>query len=73
MAKAQVEAFLIKGGEEKKFRMKYNSVDDKEEFVTMAKEDGFDFSVEDLDLVLKESGDSFESFGNPRKKDIWWF
>ena len=44
----------------------------KEEFVTMAKADGFEFTIADLDAVLRESGDAFESFGNPPKRVIWW-
>jgi hypothetical protein len=35
-------------------------------------EDGYTFTVAELDAVLKESGDSFEKFGNPAKRSIWW-
>lgn len=72
MSKQDVEKFLIKGGEDKKFRFKYEDIDDKQEFCDLAKTEGFDFTVEELDAVLKESGDTFDSGGNPRKKSIWW-
>lgn len=72
MSKKSVEELLIAGGADKKFRLKYDEVESKEDFVALAKGDGYDFTVEELDEVLKESGDSFESFGNPRKRAIWW-
>jgi hypothetical protein len=72
MSKKDVEALLIKGGEDKKYRLKFEDIDDKQKFADLAKEDGFEFTVEELDEVLRESGDAFESFGNPRKKQIWW-
>ncbi len=72
MSKKNVEEFLIKGGEDKVLRLKYDTVDEMETFVSMANEEGFDFTMEEFQTVLKESGDSFESFGNPRKKAIWW-
>ena len=43
-----------------------------EEFVALAAEDGYDFTVEELDAILKESGDVFEKNGNPPKRQIWW-
>ena len=30
------------------------------------------YTVEELDAVLKESGDVFEKNGNPAKRQIWW-
>ncbi|MGL1932514.1 MAG: Nif11-like leader peptide family natural product precursor [Desulfotalea sp.] len=73
MAKESVEKLLIAGGENEDLRKKYDVIKAMDEFVTVATEDGYDFSIEELEDVLRESGDSFESFGNPSKKMIWWF
>ncbi|MGE4561225.1 MAG: Nif11-like leader peptide family natural product precursor [Desulfobulbus sp.] len=72
MSKKNVEELLIAGGADEQLRGKYDALKTKEEFVALAKTDGFEFTVEDLDAVLRESGDSFESFGNPPKRIIWW-
>lgn len=72
MAKKEVERLLIAGGKDKVLRLKYDEVGTKEAFVAEANKDGFDFTLEELDDVLRESGDSFESYGNPRKRGIWW-
>ena len=72
MAKKNVEELLIAGGEDKHVREKYNSPATMEEFVVMAKEDGYDCTVEELAGVLKESGDVFDRHGNPPKRSIWW-
>ncbi|MBN1498888.1 MAG: Nif11-like leader peptide family natural product precursor [Spirochaetes bacterium] len=72
MSKKNVEEFLIAGGSDKNIRAKYDEIEDKEIFVSMANEDGYSFTLEEFTAVLNESGDSFESFGNPRKKGIWW-
>lgn len=72
MSKKNVEELLIAGGSNESLRSKYDSVKTKEEFVTLAASDGYEFSVEDLTDVLNESGDSFDSFGNPPKRMIWW-
>lgn len=72
MAKKEVERLLIAGGEDKVLRLKYDEIGTKEDFVKTANEDGFPFTSDELDDVLRESGDSFESFGNPRKRGIWW-
>ncbi|MGD9948012.1 MAG: Nif11-like leader peptide family natural product precursor [Desulfobulbus sp.] len=72
MSKKNVEELLIAGGADEKLRNKYDALKTKEEFIALAQTDGFDFSIEDLDAVLRESGDSFESFGNPAKRIIWW-
>lgn len=73
MSKKEVERFLITGGEDKDLRLKYNLIETMPEFVVAAVGDGFDFSEEDLKAVLRESGDSFDSYGNPRQRNIWWF
>ena len=73
MSKKEVERFLIAGGENKSLRLKYNEIEAMPKFVETAIEDGFDFTEEDLLAVLRESGDTFESYGNPRKRDIWWY
>lgn len=73
MAKKNVEELLIAGGENETVRKKYDVFKTIDEFVTVAAEDGYEFSGEELEDVLRESGDSFESFGNPSKKMIWWF
>ena len=72
MAKKNVEELLIAGGADEKLRSKYNELKTKEEFVTLAGADGYDFTIDELDAVLRESGDNFESFGNPPKRMIWW-
>ena len=72
MSKKNVEDLLTKGGSDESFRAKYNKAKDKEEFVILAAEDGFEFTVEELLAVIQESGDSFESYGNPPKRSIWW-
>jgi hypothetical protein len=40
--------------------------------VAAAKEDGYNFTIDELDEVLKESGDDFTSYGNPPARSIWW-
>lgn len=72
MAKNNVEEFLIAGGENEKMRMKYDALKTKEDFVEMAVQDGYEFTVEEFDQVLRESGDSFDLIGNPAKRQIWW-
>ncbi|MCI5121489.1 MAG: Nif11 family protein, partial [Candidatus Electrothrix sp. AUS4] len=56
----------------KHVRAKYDVPGNKEEFVALAAEDGYTFTVEELDEVLKEAGDVFEKYGNPPKRSIWW-
>ncbi|TKB25476.1 Nif11 family protein [Desulfopila sp. IMCC35006] len=73
MSKKEVERFLIAGGEDKVLRIKYDKIGAMPKFVASAVEDGFDFTEDDLKVVLRESGDSFETSGNPPKRDIWWF
>lgn len=73
MSQKEAERLFVAGGEDKKLRLKYDEIETKEEFVTTANTDGFNFTTTDLDTALKDSGDSFDSFGNPRKRDIWWF
>lgn len=72
MSKKNVEELLIAGGADENLRTKYDALKTKEEFIVLAQADGYVFSVQDLDDVLRESGDSFESFGNPAKRIIWW-
>lgn len=72
MAKKEVERLLIAGGKDKGVKLKYNTIASKEDFVAAAKEDGYDFTVEELDLVLKENGDDFTRSGNPPQRSIWW-
>ena len=72
MSKKNVEELLIAGGADEMLRLKYDVLKTKAEFVEMAKTDGYVFTVDDLDAVLRESGDAFESFGNPPKRMIWW-
>jgi predicted ribosomally synthesized peptide with nif11-like leader len=72
MSKKNVEELLIAGGADETLRSKYDALKTKEEFVALAKADGYEFTVQDLDAVLRESGDAFESFGNPPKRVIWW-
>jgi len=72
MARKEVEALLVAGGGDKHLRAKYDVPGTREEFVALAAEDGYHFTVEELDAVLKESGDVFEKNGNPAKRQIWW-
>ncbi len=72
MAKADVEKLLTAGGKDKKIKAKYDVPATKEEFVALAAEDGYHFTVAELEEVLKESGDVFEKYGNPPKRSIWW-
>ncbi len=72
MAKEDVERLLIAGGEDKHLRAKYDAPATMEEFVALAATDGFHFTVEELDQVLRESGDVFDKHGNPSKRSIWW-
>ncbi|WP_415713641.1 Nif11-like leader peptide family natural product precursor [Maridesulfovibrio sp.] len=72
MSKKEVERLLIAGGENKSVKLKYNAIPSKEAFVAAANEDGYDFTADELDEVLKESGDDFTTFGNPPARSIWW-
>ncbi len=72
MAKKNVEELLIAGGENEEVRMKYDVVKTKGDFVALAANDGYEFTLEEFDAVLKESGDSFDLIGNPAKRQIWW-
>ena len=72
MSREYVEKLLLAGGSDKVLRAKYHAFETKEEFVAAAVADGFDFTIAELDKVLDEEGDSFESSGNPRTRNIWW-
>ena len=72
MAREDVENLLIRGGEDKHFRARYDEPATMEEFVDMAGLDGYNFSVDELATILQESGDVFEKNGNPPKRSIWW-
>jgi predicted ribosomally synthesized peptide with nif11-like leader len=72
MSKSAVEELLTKGGEDRAFRVKYDLAPSKEAFVELAAEDGFEFTAEELLSVINEEGDTFESYGNPPKRSIWW-
>jgi len=71
MSKESVNELLAKGAKDKQFRIKYDNTFSMEKFANMAKEDGFDFTADELKQVLRENGDSFDSYGNPPKKGIW--
>lgn len=71
MSKENVEKLLTAGGSDKDLRIKYNIIETKEEFVATANAEGYDFTTEELDAVLKEEDFSFESYGNPRTRGIW--
>jgi len=72
MSKKNVEELLIAGGENEGTRMSYDVLKTKEDFVAKAAADGYEFSLEEFDAVLNESGDSFDLIGNPAKRQIWW-
>jgi predicted ribosomally synthesized peptide with nif11-like leader len=71
MSKKSAVDLLSKGGDDKQFRIKYDNALSVERFLELAKEDGYDFTEEELMAVIRENGDTFESNGNPPKKDIW--
>lgn len=72
MSKAEVERLLIAGGSEKNLRVRYDATEEMSAFVALAVSEGYDFTAEELQQVLTASGDSFESMGNPRRREIWW-
>jgi len=71
MSSSNVEKLLFAGGKDKALRAKYNKIETKEEFIEAAKADGYDFTIPELDAVLKEEALDFESSGNPRTRQIW--
>lgn len=71
MSKESVIELLDKGADDRKFRIKYDNALSMDRFVELAKEDGYEFTEEELSEVIRENGDSFESYGNPPKKGIW--
>jgi predicted ribosomally synthesized peptide with nif11-like leader len=71
MSAANVEKLLFAGGKNKVLRAKYNEIETKELFVATAKADGYEFTIQELDAVLKEENLDFESSGNPRTRQIW--
>ncbi len=71
MSEANVEKLLFAGGADKVLRAKYNAIETKEKFIDEAKQDGFEFTIEELDAVLEEEELDFESSGNPRTRQIW--
>ena len=72
MSKKSVEDLLIAGGESEQLRMRYDSIKTKEDFIALAVMEGYDFTLDEFDAVLNESGDSFDLIGNPAKRQIWW-
>ena len=72
MSTKEVERFLIAGGSDETIKYKYDTLEPKPAFVAAANEDGYDFTEAEFDQVLRENGDDFESYGNPRKRSIWW-
>jgi hypothetical protein len=72
MSKKSVEDLLIAGGENEKLRMHYDVIKTKEDFIALAVMEGYDFTLDEFDAVLNESGDSFDLIGNPAKRQIWW-
>ena len=71
MSKNNVEKLLLAGGSDKTIRLKYNQIETKEKFVLAAAADGYEFSLSELDDVLRDEDMSFESEGNPRCRSIW--
>ena len=72
MSKKSVEDLLVAGGENEELRMRYDSIKTKEDFIELAAREGHDFTLNEFDAVLNESGDSFDLIGNPAKRQIWW-
>lgn len=71
MSKENVEKLLFAGGADKELKAKYNAIETKEKFAIEAAADGYEFTVAELDDVLKEEDLTFESEGNPRQRSIW--
>ncbi len=71
MSREKVIDLLTRCGEDLDFRAKYNAVVSKEGFVELAAADGYEFTVAELNQVINENGDTFESYGNPPKRSIW--
>jgi hypothetical protein len=71
MSKQSVEELLEKGGKDREYRLKYDNALSIDKFIELAVADGYDFTAEELKEVLRDNGDSFESYGNPPKKSIW--
>jgi len=72
MAKSDVERLLIAGGENETTRARYDAAKTMEDFVALARHEGYLFNKDELMAVLNESGDSFDLTGNPPKRQIWW-
>lgn len=72
MAKKNAENFLIAGGEDHLIRARYDAIKTLDDFVATANLDGYEFTVEEFNEVLREAGDSFDLIGNPAKRQIWW-
>lgn len=71
MSKTNVVNLLLAGGADKAVRLKFNQIETKEKFVAAAAADGYEFSIDELDEVLKDEDMCFESEGNPRCRSIW--
>ena len=72
MAKKDAENFLIAGGEDRAMRSRYDAIKTMEDFVAAANGEGYAFTIEEFQEVLREAGDSFDLIGNPAKRQIWW-
>jgi hypothetical protein len=72
MSKKSVEDLLIAGGANEALRKRYDSMKTKKDFIALAVQEGYDFTLDEFDGVLNESGDSFDLIGNPAKRQIWW-
>ncbi|HIJ79790.1 MAG: Nif11-like leader peptide family natural product precursor [Desulfobulbaceae bacterium] len=72
MAKKKAEELLIAGGADHGVRAKYDAIKTMEDFVAAANAEGYDFTIDEFNDVLREAGDSFDLIGNPAKRQIWW-
>ena len=72
MSRESVETLLEAGGQDPEIQAKYDVAKDEEEFVALARADGYEFTVEELNAVISEAGDSFEITGFPPRRLIWW-
>ncbi|HBQ97561.1 MULTISPECIES: Nif11-like leader peptide family natural product precursor [Roseofilum] len=71
MSTENVEKLLEAGGQDPKIREEYDKTQSKDEFVEKANKDGYKFTIEELNQVLKEYGNSFELSGFPPRRFIW--
>ena len=72
MGKKRSRTFIDCRRRKQRHQTEVQCIRTKDEFVSTANEEGYTFTIEELDAVLHESGDDFTTFGNPPARSIWW-